>query len=213
MAGLLIQGSVSAVTADVDTTLKALRTSGRPPEALGWIGIAATSGAATVIAAAGPVFAFRNLSSNLILVRKMQVGFATTTAFTTAQSLRYDLIIARSFTVSDSGGTAIAVTGSQNKLRTSLSTPTSLDVRIATTAALTAGTRTLDTVALGMVVGVSTTVGTVVPMASLFEQPANGYPIVLAQNEGLIVANGLVMGAAGVGNILVSMEFAEVTAY
>lgn len=213
MAGIRIEGGVSGNVAEVDATFKTVKTAIYPVESTGFLSIGAVSGLATVIAAGGPVFSFRNISANLIRVRRVAVGFVTTTAFTTAQGLRYDLFFARAFTASDTGGTAIALTGSQNKLRTSLATLTSVDCRISTTAALTAGTRTLDTVALGMVCGTSNGVGTTVPVQTLFDVSAGDYPLVLAQNEGFVITNGQVMGAAGVGNIIVCMEFAEATAF
>ena len=120
---------------------------------------------------------------------------------------------ARSFSASDTGGTALAITGSQNKHRTSLATPTSLDCRISSTAALTAGTRTLDTVALAATYGSSTAVGTSMPVTPLLSNDAGDYPVVLAQNEGLVVTNLIAMGAAGVINLSVNIEFAEATSF
>ena len=39
------------------------------------------------------------------------------------------------------------------------------------------------------------------------------YPIVLAQNEGVVIANLTAMGAGGVGMATVAMEFAEASAF
>ena len=197
----------------IDASHNAGRASIRPDEALTWISVGAASGALTGVAAAGPVFSFRNIGSNVLVVRRMTVGFITTTAFTTAQGLGYSLSFARSFSASDSGGTPIAITGSQNKMRTSLPTPTNLDCRISSTAALTAGTRTLDTVSLGVVGGTSDAVGTSMPVTALVQHDAGDYPIVLANNEGLVITNNIAMGAAGVVNLYVNIEFAEATTY
>ena len=197
----------------IDTSHNAGRASIRPDEALTWISVGATSGALTGVAATAPVFSLRNIGANVLVVRRITVSFITTTAFTAAQGLGYSLSFARSFSASDSGGNAIAITGSQNKMRTSLATPTNLDCRISTTAALTAGTRTLDTVALGIAGGSSTGVGTSMPMTTLVQHDAGDYPIVLANNEGLVIANNIAMGAAGVVNLYINIEFAEATAY
>lgn len=206
-------GGTSGALAETDTTFKAVRTSLRPMEVLGWNSVGAVSGALTGVAANGPVFSFRNLSANPIIVWRLAVTFGTTTAFTTAQALGYACVFARSFTASDTGGTAIAITGSQNKHRTSLATPTSVDCRISSTAALTAGTRTLDTVALGVAYGSSTGVGTSLPLTQIISNDAGDYPVVLAQNEGLVVTNLIAMGAAGVINLSVNIEFAEATSF
>ena len=210
----VIQGGASGALADVDTTFLAQRISQRPVQNLGWYSVGATSGALTGVAAAAPVFSLRNITSpNLLMVRRVSVGFSTTTAFTAAQALEYDLFFARTFTASDSAGTAIAITGNLNKLRTSLATPTSLDCRISAAAAITAGTRTLDTVALGIAAGSSTGVGTTMPLTTLMAHEAGAHPIILAQNEGLVITNGIAMGAIGVIRLYVNIEFAEVAAY
>ena len=214
--GWKLTGGASGIDADVDTTFKALRVSIRPAEVSGWFSVGARSGAATAVAAAGAVFSLRQLASTLLIVRRIGVGFIATTGFTAAQELAYALFVARAFTASDTGGTAIALTGSNAKMRTSLGTPTSVDARIATTAALTAGTKTLDATALAMTGGYAlTTAGLVLApsLNNLLSHDAGDYPLVLAQNEGLNVQNAILMGAAGVGTIYVNIELAEAAAY
>lgn len=203
----------SGVVQEVDTTFRAGRSTLRSAEAINWSRVGGTSGLLTVVAAAGPVFSFRNTGANPILVDLAQVAFVTTTAFTTAQSLQYQMFKASSFTASDTGGTALYTAG-QNKLRNSQTNITSApDIRISTTAALTAGTRTLETVPIAVASGTSTTVGTGMTLQDLFRSSPGEYPLVLAQNEGFIIANGQTMGAAGVINLQVNIRFAEVTAY
>lgn len=198
----------------VDATFKASRSTLRPAEVIGWYSFGATSGALTGVAAAGPVFSLRNTGTNLLKVRRLQVGFVTTTAFTTCtQGLAYNLLFATGFTVSDSGGTALYTAG-QNKHRQSFTNITSApDVRISTTAAITAGTRTLNTIAMGVAGGTSAAVGDSMPITSLLSHDAGDYPIILAQNEGLVVTNAIAMGAAGVIALHVNIEFAEVASY
>ncbi len=197
----------------IDASHNAARTSLRADEALTWISVGANSGALTGVAAAGPIFTLRNIGSNLLVVRRVTIGYVTTTAFTAAQGLAYQAFVARGFTASDSGGTAIVITGNQNKMRTSLATPTNLDMRIASTGALTAGTRTLDTVALGIVGGGSSAVGASLSPQNLLQHDAGDYPLVLANNEGLVIANTILMGAAGVIQLHVNVEFAEMSSY
>ena len=202
---------------DVDPTFKAQRTTLRPYEVLGWQSFSAVSGAATVLAASAPIFSLRNLSSNLILLRRVGVQAVVTTGFTAAQQLQVALTVARAFTVSDSAGTAIAFTGSNQKHRTSLATPTSLDCRIATTTALTAGTRTLDALPLGLVscwctaAGVGSLIGP--SPNNLLQHDTGDYPLVLAQNEGAVITLPLVMGAGGVVTWVISAEFGEATSF
>lgn len=172
------------------------------------------SGAATVLAANAPVWSLRNISTTRsLLITRVQVGFATTTAFTNAQALLYQLFFARGFTASDTAGTAVALTANQNKARTSLATLNSVNMQICTAAALTAGTRTLDAVALASAIGTVGTVGTTMPMTTLYQHDSDDYPLFLAQDEGLVIQSAIVMGAVGVGNITVNIAFSEFVSY
>jgi hypothetical protein len=201
--------------AEVDAAMKALRTTIRPAEVLAWNSISERSGAVTGVAANAAVFSFRNIGANPILVRRVGCGYVCTTAYTAAQEVAFGLKVARAFTVSDTVGTAIAITGSNAKHRTSLGTPTSVDCRISAAAALTAGTKTLDTNNLGAVGAWIGAVGAgIVPAPNnLLSHDAGDYPVLLAQNEGFNIMNLVAMGAAGVGTIYASFEFAEVLTF
>ena len=206
-------GVSSSILAGVDTTFKALRTTLRPQENLSWNSIGAQSGSITGIAANGAVFSLRNIGTNNLIIRRVGCGVFIFTAFTTAQVVDFSLIVARSFTASDTGGTAIALTGNNCKHRTSLATVTNIDCRIATTAALTAGTKTLDTNTIGQTGGWSTgTANVIAPtLNNLFQHDPSDYPLVLATNEGINIQVLTAMGAAGVGRFYANIEFAEVT--
>jgi hypothetical protein len=51
------------------------------------------------------------------------------------------------------------------------------------------------------------------PPTGLLTHDAGDYPLILAQNEGFIITNDVVMGAVGVIRLQVNIEFAEVTSY
>lgn len=210
-----IQSGVDATLQTVDPTFKAARATIRPAENLGWFSLGAQSGALTAVAAAGPVFSFRNTGVNTMMLRRFGIGFIETTAFTAAQIVDFGLFFARAFSVSDTGGTAVAMTGNNAKVRTSLATPNGLDVRIAAAAALTAGTRTLDANPLAQLGGFCGAVGQGIPTTpnNMIQHDTGDYPLILAPNEGLVLAVLTTMGAAGVGRLYVNMEFAEVTAF
>jgi hypothetical protein len=197
----------------VEAGVSAARVADFPMAVLGWQSIAVPTGLITGLAAGAAIFSLRNISANNILVRRAGIGFVTTTAFTTAQLISFGLSIARAFTVSDTGGTAIAFTGSNAKHRTSLGTPSSLDARVATTAALGAGTRTIDANSVAMQAGWSAAAGTTIAPAlnNLLSHDPGDYPILLAQNEGVLILNTTAMGAGGVGNAFIGLEFAEVS--
>jgi hypothetical protein len=90
-----------------------------------------------------------------------------------------------------------------------------MDARIATTAALTAGTRTLDTNALAQIGAWSggADQGLVPVQNNLWDQYAGDQLIVLAPNEGLVITNLMAMGAAGVVRVYVNVEFAIATSF
>lgn len=212
---IILSGGAAGTALLVDPNFGAARVAMRPIDTLGWNSVGVATGNLAGLAANAGLFSFRNISSNPIVVRRVGIGFVTTTAFTVAQSVSYGLLVARNFTASDSGGTGIAFTGANGKHRTSLGTPTSLDCRIATTVALGGGTRTLDTNAVAVQAGWSGAAGTTIVPAlnNLLSHATGDYPIVLAQNEGLVIANLTAMAAGGAGVAYVGLEFAEASAF
>lgn len=180
------------------------------------------SGAVTLAAAgtttAGHMFVMRNPSSTKkVNIRYVNAQFATTTAFTAQQPLGYDLIVARAYTASHTGGTAIdmfTLTGSQ-KVRTDQDTTafTVNTVRMCTTAGLTAGTHDLDSQAFNRQMFLSPLLGEVANVTLLDARDdgvsAHRSPITLGQDEGIVLRNVILMGAAGVGNLIVNVEWDE----
>jgi len=212
-------GASSTSLLTIDPTFVAARVSDHPPEILGAYSLGLTSGALTTAAAAGTVFSFRwapTTTTQLCMVRRVEIGFATTTAFTTAQALQYSMQVARNWSASDTGGTAAAFTQTNTgKMRTAM--PTSAfagggQIMIANTGANTAGTRTLDTQTIGFVQGASTAIGTVLTATPIFQHSPGDYPLILANNEGFIINNIVLMGAAGVINLTVTVEWMELNA-
>lgn len=197
--------------------------------------LAVSTGAVTVIAArtatAGHLFAFRWSSSSTTLCRLRYVGakFILTTAYGTAQETGIDMIVARSYTASHTGATAVdngstvADTGKALKhFDTSLAGVAGL-CRVADTGALTAGTHTFDANPFSIMSGWSGAIGDTVPMASslggnrmgaLYDArpptgPAN--PLYFKQDEGFVLRNLILMGAIGVGRWDFQVEWDEVT--
>jgi hypothetical protein len=150
------------------------------------------------------------------LIRRIEIGFSTITAFTTAQSLQFSLQAARQWTANDTGGLTAAFTQTNTgKLRTTM--PTSAfagggQIMIANTGANTAGTRTLDTQAMAFVNGTSTTVGTTMPATPIYQHQTGDYPMILAANEGFIINNVQTMAVAGAINLYVNVEWFELAA-
>jgi hypothetical protein len=143
--------------------------------------------------------------------------FLQTAAATATISPTFDIVLARSFTASDSAGTAITLTGNSMKKRTGMGTTLVTDIRKSAVAAgLTAGTRTLDAdPVLSMpVTSTITAVNTSLYAADLDFDSGTAHPIVFSQNEGFIVRGpSIVFGAAGTANLIVDVAWAEVTAF
>lgn len=227
--GLQIQGN-GGVVADVDGSgFRALRVASRPVEneSLGAYQLAMTSGTlAAALAASGQLFSMRwGDATRLMVLLYLSVRFQQLTPRTAATltDFGFDAFVARSFTASASGGTAATLTGNAMKTRTTQGTTLLTDARISSTAALTAGTQTLDANAFAASLGIPQRVNPaaateeVISQAPILEWNANVadgmHPIVLAQNEGIVVRNRAVWPAAGTGIVTVNARWAEVPAY
>jgi hypothetical protein len=221
-----IQGN-SAIIAEVDGTLwRALRCTNRPIDygSLGYYDIAVVSGAiAAGMAANGELFHMRwtDATRLMVLFKVLCSGMRATTAFAVG-AIDVKGIIARGWSADGSGGTAATMTGNNQKLRTSMGTSLIGTVRYPTTAALGAGTKTLDTQEIGMITthssagvgGATPIIGSIyLPIYDLFEQDVADceHPIVFAQNEGFVAR--ATVPATGVWNVGFKSKWAEVAAF
>jgi hypothetical protein len=233
-----VKGAVSGVGADVDTNTRALKIREHPMDVLGSYQIEAISGSmAAGLAAASPIFSCRwGDATKLMLLRRVALDARILgTAFAAGPTL-FDFIMARSFTVADSAGTSILPVTNSQKRRTSFGTTLISDLRISSTATLTAGTRTLDGSAMmnlrghvtatavaaplvsagqgagtAAIVGANVSTYTAIPMDLISPNFGGEWPIILAQNEGFIIR--ATVPATGVWDFSVTMEWSEVTAY
>jgi hypothetical protein len=213
-----IQGN-GAVVAEVDgTTFRALRITARPFEALGFYALGAQTGIYSGLPAASALFSARwGDATRLAVITKCAVIVNTTTAATAAGTVDRSLMIVRSHTVSDSAGTAITLTGNNQKKRTSYGTSLFTDMRIASTGGLTKGTGTEDAQAIGMVSKSTTAtegIGTTIPYTDLLDNdPVTYHPVVLVTNEGVRVLIPTIMPTSIANRTTVNFAWAEVTAY
>jgi hypothetical protein len=206
--------------ADVDSD-KHLMVSVHPPAfgALGAYTVAvATGNIAATLAAGSTLFSCRwGDATRLMLLKEVWCMGIVTGAITTAVNFDLEAVVARNFTGSDTGGTAISLAGSNNKRRTSMGSSLVTDMRVASTAALTAGTRTPDTQAFGRLQGFTGTAqGTKIfdaSLSALWEADVNQYDFVFAQNEGFLIRNPLAGPATGTISLAFRIEWSEATAY
>lgn len=214
-----VQGN-SGVVADVGGTgFRALKVQQMPLEfgALGMYKMSLLSGTmAAGLAAAANIWSFRwGDATRLCALQKLTLDGLSGSA--TAFAAGFGSIrgfFARSFTASDSAGTAATLTGNSGKLRTNMGTTLLTDLRMSATAALTAGTRTLDANALGQIslsFGVVVSVQYVNNVVLFGEDVGPEMPAVLAQNEGVVLQ--ATVPATGTWQFGVSARWAEVVAY
>lgn len=183
---------------------------------------------AAALAANAVVFSARwGDATRFAVLTKLKTRFQPLTPFTAAtltDHTSFDAVIGRTFTASHTGGTALTLTGNALKTRVSMGSTLFTDLRIATTAALGGSTITLDphpftqSIRKGNRVNPAAATEEVIqPTSNVmdldFDMAAGDHPIVLAQNEGIIVRNRTVWPAAGTGILVVSMGWAEVTAF
>lgn len=220
-----IQGNGGTV-AEVDgTTFRALRVTGRPIDygSLGFYRISMVTGTiAAALAANSELFQFRwTDATRFAIITRLAVSAGANVAATAAALLSLRATIARGWTADGSGGTLATMTGNNQKLRTSMGTSLVGTIRTATTAALGAGTKTLDSQDIG---GVSYGIGTgaittsisltIVPNTEIINMDSiTDHPLVLAQNEGVVVRSGIINPAAMTWAATFSFEWAEVTAF
>ena len=218
-----IQG-VGGTIAEVDgTTFRALRVTVRPVDygALGQYRISMLSGTmAAGLAAASEIFQARwTQNPNLAIIWGVALdGMSGSATAFAAGFASFSLTIARVWTADGSGGTAATLTGNNQKLRTSMATTSMGTIRCATTAALGAGTKTLDAQAAGLLSFCMATTISVNYLSNIglygsmsLEDGGNPAPIVLAQNEGVVVR--ATVPATGTWQFGVSMAWSEVASY
>lgn len=218
-----IQGNAGTV-ADVDgTNYRAIRVNQRPLDygSLGTYSVSGRTGTmAAGLAANAEVFNFRWTDpTRLCAITSVHATGAgnLTTAFT-AGFANIELLIARSWTAlaTTPGGTSLLPTGNAQKLRTSMGTSLVNDVRVSSTAALSTAGRvaTLDAQPIGsLTYGVTATLGTPLwPPEHLYEAAENdGMPIILAQNEGIVIRATVPATGLWVGSF--DMSWVELAAY
>lgn len=223
----IIEGGVSAALAGVGAE------SGSPihftakPDPVGSLGHYKTSHRAVMVAsqaANSSLFTLRNIhATNLIVVHKIRAEWVQTAAHTAAILSSLDIYRLTSYSVTPTTNT---VTPVLSKLRTSFATPvdgTDLAVRGVTVAGaaagMTGGTLTKDTaplrqISMWLLAAVPTAGATPFRDESYWPDVASGEsPLILAQNEGFLIENRVVLGAAAGSAIAFDIEFSIVTAY
>ncbi len=227
--GVVLRGSSSNsdIYAQVDPSHDAVRVSARPYEHLagdtGVIGGHYAINMQTGLMAAGiaslaQVFQVRWADpAKLFVLKKLKVQCSTCTGFAaTTLGAPLQLWVGHNSTANGSSGSAASFTGG-NKMRASMATSaftSSGEIRIATTAALTAATgQGLEANAIGGCMGADNRTLVTSPEMYLFDQrDQGGHPLILLTGDTLAV---LTLGPAATGTWTAnfSMEWLETVAF
>jgi hypothetical protein len=191
----------------------------KPHTAVGHYRTSVRFALANTQAANSRLFEIRNTSAtNIIIPQRLEVRWLQTGAHTAAILDSIDLYKLTNFTVSSTTNT---VTPTVSTKRTSM-TATTAAIRHVTVAGAAAGmtgfTSTKDANAAGRMeqwlLAAQPTAGTVVPIVKEFFDDVNGtHPFALIQNEGLLLENQVLLGAAAASSITVDFHYMEVTAF
>ncbi len=189
--------------------------------------MAAMTGALTLVAAhtstVGQLFVMRVPTSETkkAVIRYVNCQMSTVTALGTAQAMGLALAVHRGATAVYTGGTAIDMFTVTNSQKSRVNDATTMfvvnNVRIATTDTLTVpATQVIDAHPVSQkMFAPSTTLGGV-SSVTLLDARDDGTstcrsPIVLAAQEAIVIKNVILMGATGVFNLTVEVEWDEVT--
>jgi hypothetical protein len=215
-----IQGN-SGTVGEVESTHRALRTIGRPME-LGTRGAYALGVVSGVMAAGlganAEIFQMRWIDATRIMIlRSLWISAGPGTTAFAAGPIEFNLTAARSWSADGGGGTAVVFsTANTNKKRTdfSLSLFSDTGVRFSATAALTAGTKTLDTNRMATITSYVSSVATTAASGPFFQQSClwqrnthDEYPLLFEQNEGFVVR--ATVPATGTWQYSINVEWAE----
>jgi len=195
----------------------ALRVVERPPVVLGSYQFAGQTAGYTGLTAGAILISFRwTDATKICAITRINVRVNTTTAAAAAGMIDRDVVIVRSFTAGDTGGTSITLTGNNNKMRTSNATTVVGSIMLLSSGALTAGTGTADANAIGLMGkqgGATEPVGLTLPPEDLFAyNVGKNLPIILAQNEGFRVRIPTAMPTSIVQRTLINVEWMELAA-
>lgn len=232
----VIEGGVSGQLADVGMGASVLwlpqhvAAGPLPVGTGGGYRLSATSGTmAASLAANSEIFQLRYVTaaSRKALIHGISVSAAVLTlpAVSTTVAVgpfTFRAAIARAWTADGSGGTALGLTGNNQKLRTTHATSEVSTSRIASTGALTAGTKTIDgndigsvTSSLVFATAAGAASGVLVPKTNLMGDFAGSlaFPVVLDHQEGIIVRIGAAFPGTMTWAFTIDVAWSEVQSF
>lgn len=220
-----IQGAGNVVAEVGGTTFRALNVQSKPLEhgSLGHYSWGALSGIIpAALTANSEILQFRwSHASNFAVIRKIRISACvSTTFFAAGVPVQLDLVKASSWSAVGTGGTRPTVAALLKKrVNMGSSLLDANNIGVATTAALGAGTKTLEGSPMQAIVAAGPITaslnGQIIAPGTIFFQHEVGdgeHPLVLHQNEGFVIRS-VAVPATGTWMFAVQVDWAEVTAY
>ncbi len=220
-----IQGNGGAI-AEVDGAgFRAMRMSPRPLDhgVLGHYSYGGFTGILpAALAANAEIFQFRwTDATRICLINEVKISaIVSTTFFAAGAPVQIDMVKSAAWSAAGSGGTAISPAALLKK-RTSMgsSLVASGDIRIATTAALGAGTKVLEGASLATLAAAGPITaslnGEIIAPGTILYRGEVGdgqHPLALVQNEGFSIRS-IAVPATGTWTAAIQVDWTEVAAY
>lgn len=224
-AGTQPQG-FSGVIQEVDPTSRAAHVTVRAPDhnSLGCYSWGQLGGIIpAALAANSEIVQFRwSDATRIALIRKIRISASvTTTFFAAGVPVQLDLVKATGWTAVGTGGTRPAVAALLKKRTGGMgnSLLAANNIGIITTAALGAGTKTLEGVPLAAIVAAGPITaslnGTIIPPGTIMFEAEVGdgeYPLILGQDEGFVIRS-VAVPATGTWQIAIQVDWCELSTY
>jgi hypothetical protein len=209
----LIQSGATTDLLTIDPTAKAARVTLRPNEVTGAYRWTSTSGSIAAATAASVLFTWKYTGSGVAVLRRIDVGLQVTTAYTQGGIRMSSYFVRTSFTQGITNATAITLTANNGKKKTSHPTTTAA-AYICTTTGITGDIAAgEDATPFGStVLNMPASIGVVVPQI-LYQDDPTDHPLIFAQNEGFRIKNDTAFAATGQSNLIVMVEYDEMSAY
>lgn len=146
------------------------------------------------------------------VIQRLRIRFFTIAGYTSAQEVLLALFKLTAYTAAHTGGVALTPVKKSESYATPLMT-----MQLANTTALTAGTQTIstDSIRAGAFseLAAAATVPKGVVDIYLSTEDLIRDPIILSNNEGLLLRNELLMGAGGTARLAVEIDWRETPFY
>lgn len=194
------------------------------PTAIGHYRVTYRFAIAATQAAGSRLFEIRNTAAQLLIPTRMQVKILIREASTAIIENSLDVYKAVGFSVTDTTNTVTPI--AKAKRTTGMTAaPASCDIRGVTAAGAAAGMTGGTVTALADPIAQCPYVAPIVVMAAtdtfprfptvtdVFDDVNGTHPFVLEQNEGIVIANRVLLGAAAAGVIFIDLSYAVATSY